>query len=141
MTPYSSFSKLSDFTVHDTIEVIDSFNIPIDSKLPDHRLISWKFSNPSLASKCYKSDPGKPRVIKSVPPAYLKGENASEEVNSLIDRLDNLGRDMDDLDSIYSSFCEVIDSQLDCRTVKPRRQISKESPNKQWWNEGLSDLA
>ena len=134
-TSYSSLNLYSDFQVHDILDIIKSKDIPIDSTIPDHRLLTVEFKQPQRSSK---TDSTKQQVkVKSIPKGYMQGSVVLEQLCMLADQLAPENRQVD-VNLIYESFCGIIDDQLEIKMSKPRKPSDH---NKPWWDENLKVLA
>ena len=133
--PYSSLNFYSDFQVHDILDIIKSKDIPIDSTITDHRLLTVEFKQPQRSSK---TDSTKQQVkVKSIPKGYMQGSVVLEQLCTLADQLAPENQQVD-VNLIYESFCGIIDDQLEITMSKPRKPSDC---NKPWWDENLKALA
>ena len=133
--PYSSLNLYSDFQVHDILDIIKSKDIPIDSTIPDHRLLMVEFKQPQRSSKINNT---KQQVkVRSIPMGYMQDSVVLEQLCMLADQLAPENQQLD-INLIYESFCGVIDEQLEITISKPRKSSDH---NKPWCNENLKVLA
>ena len=80
--PYSSLNLYRDFQVHDLIK---SKDIPTDSTIPDHRLLTVEFKQPQRSSKI---DSTKQQVKgKSIPKGYMQDSIVLEQLCMLANQL------------------------------------------------------
>ena len=68
----------------------------------------------------------------------MQNAAAVDGLNSLAAQL-SLNAFPVDLESVYKSFCKIIDEQLETRTLK--RPKGSHDCNKAWWNEEMGALA
>ena len=123
------------FQVHDILD-ISSKDICIVSTIPDHRLLTVEFKQSLTPIR--NINPKQPVTIKKIPPGYMQGKAVIDELGLLAAQL-SLEALPIDLDTIYNSFCKIIDEQLVTKPFKhPKRS---QNYNKAWWNEELSALA
>ena len=117
--------------VHDSI----SNGIPIDSTIPDHRILTVEFKH--ALTPLGKATLTQPAFIRKVPPTYMRSAAATESLGSLAANLLMSSLPVD-VDSVYNSFCKIIDEQLETRTVKHSK--GAKDFNKAWWTEELKSL-
>ena len=132
--PYSSLNLYSDFQVHDILDIIKPKDIPIDSTIPDHRLLTVEFKQPQRSSKIKNIKRVK---VRSIPMGYMQDSVVLEQLCMLADQLASENQQVD-INLIYESFCGIIDDQLEITISKPRKPSDH---NKPWWDENLKVLA
>ena len=83
--PYSSLNLYSDFQVHDILDIIKSKDVPIDSTIPDHRLLMVELKQPQRSSKINNT---KQQVkVRSIPMGYMQDSVVLEQLCMLADQL------------------------------------------------------
>ena len=83
--PYSSLNLYCDFHVHDILDIIKSKDIPIDSSIPDHRLLTVGFKQPQRSSKMNSTN--EQVKVKSIPKGYMQDSVVLEQLCMLADQL------------------------------------------------------
>ena len=78
VVPQSSFIKFDNFKVVDTLDVCNIHEIPVDSTIPDHRLITSSFSLP--VSKSITRPIKQTKVIKRIPEGYFQEGNGTAQL-------------------------------------------------------------
>ena len=146
LTPYSTLTSFKNFQVHDILEIINSNGIPIDSAIPDHRLLTVEYcpGTPSK-DKCveHHRKPSKDTSIeqavkvKRAPSGYMQNNVAINQLRILADQM-SLQNQHVDINSVYDSFCNIVDAQLEVKTLNPKKTSDRENP---WWDEHLKAMA
>ena len=135
IVPVEFYSHFSEFKVEEMFQLADNLNVNIPTKLPDHSLLSWSLHlltspivhSPSEAT-CNK------KVFRKMPECYMHSQDVHFEINSLIQQLETASS-KEDLNMVYNSFCQVLDSEL--ITFVPSKKRRK---HKVWWNNTLTLL-
>ena len=130
--PTKSFDSFEKFRVVDPMEVIIENNLAIDSKVPDHRLITVDISMEVTRSNKRSVSTG---AVKRMPENYMHDQKILERLQQLGHEMSgkDTSRSVASLDDMYGEFCDIIESQLDVKQPKPRK-----GHGKQWWNSSLS---
>ena len=146
LTSYSTLSSFKNFQVHDILEIINSNGVPIDSAIPDHRLLTVEYC-PVTPSKDKRVEhhrkPSKDTSIehavkvKRTPSGYMQNNVAINQLRILADQM-SLQNQHVDINSVYDSFCNIVDAQLEVKTLNPRKTSDRDNP---WWDEHLKAMA
>lgn len=140
VVPVHAFSQFSNFTVHDTLHLVNSCKIPIDSKVPDHRPISWSYE---LKTNLIQTNATKAQLTTTrMPQDYFSSDQVISELLNLTNHLNDLTHNKeevnDEVNKVYSTFCTIIDDQLQHKRIPSKKNTSRTKP---WWDAGLSALA
>ena len=60
--------------------------------------------------------------VKSIPTGYMQSTVAVEQLSTLADQL-SLHPQHVDINSIYDSFCSIVDEQLEVKIFNPRKTL------------------
>ena len=144
ISPIKTFNTLSNFRVLDVQQTAMDRKIPIDSSVPDHRLVIVDMALNNHHQHC--TTPTTKSQFKTMPTDYLLDPAITDKIESLAMKLENPPHPDSDLDeshlnNIYQEFCTAIDNELKFRP--PGRKDSKcnTNANKGWWNSELGALA
>ena len=83
VVPKVSFHKYCDFKVLDPLAVATNSSIKIDSKVPDHRILTWCLKVTDSVSPIQHPPPKKTIVQKKVPPNFLENDLAESQFHTL----------------------------------------------------------
>lgn len=136
IAPLTSLGLFSNFQVHDIPGTIISKGIPIDSTIPDHRILTVDVKQSLTTVR--KINGRKPRARRKVPPEYMQDAATAGKVQSLAAQL-LFDTSHVDVNTVYDSFCKVIDEQIGDQS--PTNLSHTSNRRKAWWNEELRELA
>ena len=77
ITPPTAMGLFNNYQVQDIHDIIVSNDIPIDSAIPDHRLLTVEIRQSLISIR--KSSYKKPVTIKKIPPEYTQNTIAMEK--------------------------------------------------------------
>lgn len=150
ISPIKSFRRLSSFKVHDPHKIITDNNIPIDSSVPDHKLLTVEVAIPltqgfgSTNSRSSTAKMPTKKIVKLMPEDYMLNQDPLDSLEALASKLENgiLSPSQEvNLNAIYEDFCTIIDNQLDTKQVKGRSGKKNKNSAKEWWNDELGNMA
>ena len=127
------------------MDVIKSYNIDINSSLPDHRILTVQLN---LQHGITNSRPKSTTFIKKcVPEQFLEDDESKIILEDLASRLTNqnaYAASHTQVNAVYSDFCKLLDKKLTSKEIKPKSKSNSRNklPNgKAWWNSELISLA
>lgn len=148
ISPIKSFKRLSRFRVHDPYQIITDNKIPIDSSVPDHKLLTVEITLPPdqrhITTNSSTAKIPKKKVIKFMPEDYMLNQDPLDRLETLAAKLEN---DMHshplevNIDTVYEDFCTIIDSQLESKQLRGGNGKRNKNSAKEWWNDELGTLA
>ena len=113
-------------------------NIAVDSKIPDHRLITWTVIFSNILPNGHPKTPNQ-TTTKRIPQDYFEDPKIHKQMNYLSAQLDE-EQSYPDVDGLYTNFCRLINEQLLHKPLKQSKMYGKRHKCKPWWNSHLSDL-
>ena len=140
VVPKVSFHKYCDFKVLDPLVVATNSSIKIDSKIPDHRILTWGLKVTDSVSPIQHITPKKTIVQKKVPPNFLENDVAESRFHALTEQLKCIKGGYStpfQLDEVYKDFCSILDRHLQHKNISASRNRNKAKP---WWDQALSNL-
>ena len=143
------FVEHREFQVRPILDLADYFAIPTDSSMPDHSLISWKYSCDLDCTANDKSLPSKNTTTKNkshgtfrCTPGKSILDSSRKALDTLIKELENLATYKCNgaqstaaaLENNYTKFYSVIEKEFNNHKTHHR------STRKPWWNDELDTL-
>ena len=135
LAPIKSYNSLSNFRVHNPLQIITQNRIETDSSTPDHRILSVDF-NLDLLSFSRKASKPTISLIKRMPNDFMTYPKDAQRLKELANMLEP-NASTDTIDRVYKEFCRVIDSRLDSKHTGKGSHTNK----KAWWNDDLGNLS
>lgn len=146
IVPHEQLATYSDFKVSLMSETVDTFNIKGYSSVSDHSVLSFVLQTHGL-TESPSNDPvtssSKRYVLSSLPSDFLQDSSSVDLIKSTINRIEHDLHDLEDVDSAYTDFKNLISSELDKRVKKvhtgnkPRGNNRRKTLYKPYWNDTL----
>ena len=92
--------------------------LQVDTTLSDHSVLSWRLKIPFSISKPVIKDFSQ-KVVKKILEHYMESPQCLEAFQSLTSLLDLTSGSRDDLELIYSKFCQTVERELIVRHQNP----------------------
>ena len=139
----------SKFKVTRVLDLIKSMGTQQFSSIPDHSVISWKYTvNSPLLDNVTCSRPGSSFTkfkVDSIPHDFMTNTEFTQTIHECVFNLEESMRSQIDIDASYQSLCTLIQTEMksylpckpasnSCRSNK-RRRIGKP-----WWCDALTNL-
>ena len=153
LTPYESLSRISNFEVIRTSQLVQNANIldqvDMSYAIPDHSFLTW-----SLRLDCFQQPESGKRQgferirykVDSIPESFMSTECIKNEIYSTIANLESSTKGQIKIDGAYDRFCETVkqsmNKDLEKKIIKIEVGVSnkKRKLSKLWWNDVLSGL-
>jgi hypothetical protein len=156
LVPYDEFNSFSKFEVSLVQDLIAKFNVPIQSAIPDHSMLSWVFKTTSVVPCSDNSDHvnetddiislAKLYDLSDIPDTFLMDEVSVSQAQLLVDEINSSQFSQDDVDDAYNKFeCFVKSSVVNnfrkknCKRGRINNKGMRHTP-KPWWNQSLQTI-
>ena len=131
---HEDLANYQDFTITSMPEVMEKQDLQVDTTLSDHSVLSWCLKIPLSISKPVIKDSSQ-KVVKKIPEHYMESPQCLKAFQSLTSLLDLSSGSRDNLELIYSKFCQTVEGELIVRHQNPKNPLMKP-----WWSLELSKL-
>ena len=131
LVPIDSLTQVTNFKVLDILDVAEKFHIDIPTKIPDHSLLTWDLNVKTVMDIEIHTHTHHSKHFHKMPDNFLESDIAREKFEALNSKNGSFRQ----LDSIYSDFCDAVESDLIVKELSMSRK--KHEP---WWNSTLTEL-
>ena len=144
--PYEQLPFVTDFHVHLMSDIVNALNCRGVNKIPDHSVLTWTVA---VCSKKSETVTPKPREMSkryntsNIPTSFLNDDSSFDLVVAAIDKIERDLELMQDANIAYTTFKELIvtemDSKLPKRIFNDSRKKASKSLHKPYWSPELDD--
>ncbi len=156
LVPHEYLAAMSDFQVLRAADLCQQSGcvgvVDVTRGVPDHSLLKWSTDVGVFLGghRDKSSDPVVSSFVKhnlsSIPEGFLSGEECISAFDGMLQELEATEHVQVSLDSAYSTFCDVIEREMD-NHLQPKNIVIREGLSnkrrkikKQWWTDELSLL-
>lgn len=154
VTSHENLKLFKDFCivrVSDLINSIDYVNTTMPASIPDHSLLMWNTNyetnvniSKSNTISIDASSSFDKFELRNIPNDFLNSHDTTEQINTVIEKLESGINTQTDIDNIYLDWCNIVKdnmySKLSYKTVNISSSHRKRRAGKPWWSDKLSDL-
>ena len=122
--PYEQLSFVTDFQVHLMSDIIGVLNCPGVTKIPDHSVLTWTAVSCSKRTEARNNDSSRKSQVYNtcnVPETFLNDDSSFDRVVAAIEKIERDLELLHDANNAYSTFKELIFSEMDSKL--PKRKV------------------
>ena len=129
--PYEQLPFVTDFHVHLMSDIVGALNCPGDTKIPDHSVLTWTVVGCNKKRESRANNSARTSLkynTCNISESFLNDDNSFDQVVAAIDKIERDLELLHDANSAYSTFKELIFSEMDSKL--PKRKVSVCHQNK-----------
>ena len=129
--PYDQLPFVTDFHVHLMSDIVGALNCPGDTKIPDHSVLTWTVVGCNKKRESRANNSARTSLkynTCNISESFLNDDNSFDQVVAAIDKIERDLELLHDANSAYSTFKELIFSEMDSKL--PKRKVSVCHQNK-----------